>query len=361
MAGPRVWALLVLVVLASCTPAANPAPASKPNAPAAPTAPAAATAGRATTPAAQAPGAPAERVAINMPYAGRGVAGLAHYVAVEDGLYAKQGMDVTSANISSPPAIVAAVVGGEAPIASNAVEPTVHAAAGGAEIRIIGSNLNGLAMSIIAQPSIRTPQDLRGKRMGVTAYSSPTHTGAVLYLRSLGLDPQRDVPVIPIGGMPEIRGALDSGALDSAAITPPLSYALARAGFTELADLSKLDLKYQQGGIVSTPTYLRERPDVVRRIMAAYAEAHQVILTDKAAAQRVLAKWVEVSDPAVLDQTYELAVRGFRGGPEVHLDAIQTVIDLLAESDAAIRGLRAEQIVDNTFASEAARQYGLPR
>jgi ABC-type nitrate/sulfonate/bicarbonate transport system substrate-binding protein len=156
------------------------------------------------------------------------------------------------------------VLGGEAPIASNSLEPTIHAAASGGEIVIIGSNLNGIAMSAIAQPSIRTPQDLRGKRMGVTAYASPTHTGAVLYLRSQGLDPQRDVPVTPIGGMPEIRGALESGALESAMITPPLSFALVRAGFTELADLSKLGLKYQQGALVTTRSYLRQQPDVAR-------------------------------------------------------------------------------------------------
>ncbi len=146
-------AIVGLLALVGCTPAASPGPAPKPAA-------APASTGGTSSPA---------RVQLNMPYAGRGVAGLAHYVAVEDGLYARQGVDVTSPNIASPPTLVAAVLGGEAPIASNSLEPTIHAAASGAEIVIIGSNLNGIAMSAIAQPSIRTPQDLRGKRMGVTA------------------------------------------------------------------------------------------------------------------------------------------------------------------------------------------------
>jgi NitT/TauT family transport system substrate-binding protein len=299
-------------------------------------------------------------VQINMPYAGRGVAGLAHYLAVEDGLYAKQGVDVTSPNVANPPTLVAAVLGGEAPVASIALEPTIHAAASGAEVVVIGSNLNGIAMSVMAQPSIRTPQELRGKRMGVTSYASPTHTGALLYLRSLGLDPQRDVPVIPIGGMPEIRGALESGALESATITPPLSFALARAGYTELADLSTRGLKYQQGSLVTTRGNLREQPGLLRRVLAAYTEAHRVILTDKAAAERVLAKWVGVSDPEELDKTYEIALRGFKDGPTVSLEAVQSTIDLMAESEGAVGGLRAEQMVDDTLANEAAAQYGFP-
>ncbi len=345
--------LAALVAAVGCAPTASPAPASQaaPPASAAPTAPAT------TAPAAT---APPSRVPLNMPYAGRGVAGLAHYLAVEDGLYARQGLDVTSPNIANPPTLVAAVLGGEAPVASNALEPTIHAAASGAPIVVIGSNLNGIAMSVMAQPSIRTPEELRGKRMGVTAYASPTHTGAVLYLRSLGLDPQRDVPVIPIGGMPEIRGALESGALEAATITPPLSFALARAGYTELADLSTRGLKYQQGALVTTRDYLRDQPGIVRRVMAAYTEAHRVILTDKAAAERVLAKWVEVSDPEDLDKTYAIAARGFRDGPTVDPEAVQTTIDLMAESEAAVRGLRAEQMVDNTLANEAATQYGFP-
>ncbi|HLI27720.1 MAG TPA: ABC transporter substrate-binding protein [Chloroflexota bacterium] len=347
----RLLAAATLLAPLGCTSAAAP-PTAAPKVPAS----AAAPAGAASD---QAAGPPA-RVPLNLPYAGRGVAGLAHYLALEDGLYAKRGLEVTSPNIGNPPTLVAAILSGEAPIASAALEPVITAAASGAEVVMIASNLNGIAMSVIAQPSIRTSQELRGKRLGVTAYSSPTHTGAVLYLRSLGLDPQRDVAVTPIGGMPEIRGALESGALDAATITPPLSYALVRAGFTELADLSKGELKYQQGSIATTRGYLRQQPDIVRRVLDAYTEAYRVILTDKAAAQRVLAKWVEVTEPADLDKTYELAVRGFGGGPVVEPDAVQTTIDLLAESTPAVRGLRAEQIIDNRLANELAAQYGFP-
>ena len=106
--------------------------------------------------------------------------------------------------------------------------------------------------------------------------------------------------------------------------------------------------------------YLRQQPDVVRRIMTAYGEAHRVILNDKAAAQRVLAKWVEVTDPEELDKTYEIAVRGFGHGPTVSLEAVQTTIDLMAATESAVRGLRAEQLVDNAIAAEAAAQYGFP-
>src|SRR4051812_9811416 len=93
--------LALLLAAAGCTtPAAAPAPSQAASAPTANAPDAAAPASAA------AGGAPPARVALNMPYSGRGVAGLAHYLAVEDGLYAAQGLDVTSPNIGNPPTVI---------------------------------------------------------------------------------------------------------------------------------------------------------------------------------------------------------------------------------------------------------------
>src|SRR5829696_4957735 len=181
--------LSALLAAGGCAPpTASPAPAATPVAPAAaggPASPAAATSSTAV----QAP------VRLNLPHSGRGVAGLAHYLAVEDGYYQRQGIEVESPNIGSPPTLMAALLSGDAPVAAAGQEVTLTAALGGAEVVLIASQLTGIASSIIAQRDIRGPQELRGKRMGVTAYASPTHTGAVLYLRGQGLEPGRDVAV----------------------------------------------------------------------------------------------------------------------------------------------------------------------
>ena len=301
---------------------------------------------------------PAAIPRVEMPYGGRGVAGLVHYLAVEDGFYARHGVEVSSAAIGNAATLVAAVMSGEAAMGATAMEAMLSAAAGGGPLTIVGSQLTGIASSVIAQPGIRAPQDLRGKRLGVTSFTSPTHTAALLYLRGVGLRPGDDVAVTPIGGMPEIRAALQSGGLDSATITPPLSYALARDGYTELADLSTLDLKYHQAVLFTTRTGLQERPDVVRSILAGYAEAQRAVLTDQAAAQRVLAKWVDVTEPQDLEKAYALALRGFAAGPTVDLEAVQTVIDLLAESNPEVGSLQAAVVVDNRPVNEAAVRYG---
>ena len=329
---PRMTALLGLALVIACAPASAPPPAA----------------------------AVPPRPQVEMPYGGRGVAGLVHYAAVEDGYYATNGVDVSRSAVGSTPTLVAAVLSGDAPIGATGQEAVINAAQGGGDVVIIAAQLNAMAASAIAQRDIRSAAELKGKRMGVTSLASPTHTGAILYLRANGLEPQRDVTISPVGGMPELKAAMESGVLESAVITPPLSYALARAGFTELADLSTGDMKYNQSVLFTSRRYLREHPDVVRNILMGYTEAQRAILNDKAAAQRILATWVNVTDPEELDKTYELAVRGFRNGPAVDLDSVQTSIDLIAEEQPAAKSLRASQIVDNALVNEAAAKWGFP-
>jgi NitT/TauT family transport system substrate-binding protein len=294
-----------------------------------------------------------------MPYGGRSVAGLVHYLALEDGYYARHGVEVSSSAMSSGN-LVPPVLTGEAALATSAMEAVLSAAAGGAPLVIVGSQLGGMAFSVMAQPAIRTPQDLRGKRLGVASFTSPSYTAARLYLRAVGLDPGTDVAVTRIGGVPEIHGALQSGGLDSATIPPPLSYALAHEGLSELADLSTLELKYHQSVLFTTRAWLQEHPDVARRILAGYAEAQRAVLTDQEAALRVLAKWVGTSDPEALERTYALALRGFTAGPTVDSEAVQTVIELLAENQPNVGALRPTDVVDNTLVNEAALRYGFP-
>ena len=300
------------------------------------------------------------RPQVDIPYAGRGVAGLAHYAAVEDGYYSKNGLDVSTTAIGSAPTLIASVQAGDAPIGTLGQEAVISANLAGGDLVIIAGQLNALAASVIAQRDIHSPAELKGKRIGVTSLVSPPHTGAVLYLRANELDPQQDVTIFPMGGMPEIRAAIENGSLEAGVITPPISYALARAGFTELADLSKRDLKYYQGVVFTTRRYVQEHPDVVRKVLMGYTEAMRAMLADKGAAERVLGKWANVTDPDELAKTYEIAQRGFKNGPAVDLESVQTSIDLIAEQQPAARELRAARMVDNSFANEVAAKWGFP-
>src|ERR1051325_12242052 len=99
---------------------------------------------------------------------------------------------------------------------------TVRAFAQGAQdLVFIGGFKNALTHSIVAKPEITRPEDLKGKKIGVTRIGSNSHYFAVQALRRFGLDASRDITIIQAGGEPEIVAALISGGIDAGSITTP--------------------------------------------------------------------------------------------------------------------------------------------
>jgi NitT/TauT family transport system substrate-binding protein len=303
------------------------------------------------------PGQATARTSLTLPFSGLGVAGIVGYAAADD-YYQKYGLDVTSPNISAAPNLVASLLSGDVPIGLTSIEAVVGAYGNGADLVIIGGQYRGFAVSIISNRAITTANQLKGKRIGVTSYASPPHTAARAFLRANGVDPTRDVTFVVGGGMSDLKAGLESGAFEAAAITPPLSFDLIGAGYTELADLSNSRADYYQGVIVTTRKYILEKPDVVQNVLSAYTEAQRDILNNPTMAKAVLEKWVGVKNAAALDKTYEVALRGFKEGPSVDPQVVQVVINTMAEETPSLGPLKAAAMIDNTFANAASTQFG---
>jgi NitT/TauT family transport system substrate-binding protein len=288
------------------------------------------------------------------------VAGLAHYAAIEDGFYARHGVDVTSEAMGSEPLLIASIQSGDAAVATLSQDTVITASLVGGNFVILAAQLHGLAQGIVAQPNIHSAAELQGKRVGVSSVTAPAAIALRFYLATQKVELQRDVTLLATGGVPQSRAALETGALEAIGIPQPTGYALARAGFTELDDSSTQDIKYTQGVLATTRRYLDEHPDAVRRMLAGYTEAMRAMLQDKAAAERVLGKWVGVDDPEDLHRTYEIIRRRYPLGPAVDPESVQTSIDLIAEDKPEAGSLRASQLVDNTLVNEAAARWGFP-
>lgn len=339
-------AVVLMPLVAACTPGTTPVSASAPAL--APT--------RAAAPAQSS----LPRPSVHIVQGGRGVAGLAHYAAIEDGYYARHGVDVTSEAMGSEALLIAAIQSGDAAVATLSQDTVITASLVGGDFMVLAAQLHGLAQGIIAQPNVHSAVELQGKRVGVSSVTAPAAIALRFYLAAHGLKLQRDVTLVATGGVPQSRAALETGALEAIGIPQPTGYTLARAGFTELDDSSTRDIKYTQGVLATTRRYLDEHPDAVRRMLAGYTEAMRAMLEDKAAAERVLGKWVGVDDPADLDRTYEIIRRRYPLGPAVDPESVQTSIDLIAETKPEAGGLRASQLVDNTLVNEAAARWGFP-
>src|SRR5499427_354472 len=159
------------------------------------------------------------------------------------------------------PAVAAtqALIAGEIQLAQVTGVSTSGAILAGADVRIIASAQDRLAGSIYARPEIKTPEDLKGKKIGISRFGAVSETAVAMFLARFGLKRNTDVAIIQLGGLPEVITAMERGGVDAGFANPPQTGRARRLGMKELFDLNALGVELQQTCVTVTTRYLRER------------------------------------------------------------------------------------------------------
>jgi NitT/TauT family transport system substrate-binding protein len=271
------------------------------------------------------------------------------WMALDAGIFAKHGLDVSLVYIASGPKGVAAVLSGDAPIALTSGESLVRARTTGADLITIAEHTDTFVFSLMTQSALKKPEDLKGKSLGVTRIGASTHRGLLEALKHFGLTPGKDVTVLQIGGVPEILAAMETGAIAGGILSPPTSTLAKQKGYHELLDIGSLGIPFQQSTFVTREVFVRENPEVIRAFIKAAVEAIHRIKADKALAKKVLAKYTKVSDDAVLEETYQLfGVKYLKRVPYPSEAAVKTVLEDIPDT----KGRNPKEFVDPRWVKE---------
>ena len=121
------------------------------------------------------------------------------------------------------PAVAAtqALIAGEIQLAQVTGVSTAGAILAGADVRIMASSQNQLAGTIYARPEIKTPEDLKGKKLGISRFGALSETAVGIFLERHGLKRGTDVAIVQLGGLPEIITAMEKGSIEAGFATPP--------------------------------------------------------------------------------------------------------------------------------------------
>ena len=200
---------------------------------------------------------------IKLGYAALTAGQVAPWIAKEAGYFSKYSIE---AELIYIPAVAAtqALIAGEIQLAQATGVSTSGAILAGADVRIIASVQDRLSGSIYARPEIKTPEDLKGKKLGISRFGAVSETGAAMFLARFGLKRGTDVAIIQLGGLPEIITAMERGAVEAGFANPPQTSRARRLGMRELFDLNALGVELQQTCLTVTTKYLRERRPVVK-------------------------------------------------------------------------------------------------
>jgi ABC-type nitrate/sulfonate/bicarbonate transport system substrate-binding protein len=226
------------------------------------------------------------------------------WTAFEAGYFKDENLDVSLQHIASSSTAVAALLSKQIDFTHLDGEVDVDANRTGGNLRMVYGITNRLVFSVYTKPDITKPEQLKGKKLGITKIGSSTDTAARLALSTWGLKPDADVTLLGLSEVPQIFTALTAGSVDAGVISPPTSYRAKAAGFHELLNLATDGPEWPSVGIGTTEEYLKANPDVVERVIRAYSKGVWRFKTDKAFATTVLKKYLGVSDQSILESTW---------------------------------------------------------
>ena len=241
------------------------------------------------------------------------------YIAQERGLYKKYGMDVESIFIPTSSTNVAVLVAGQLKFGNGTGGTIASAAVSGANLVAVACFMNTLPYELIVQESIKSKEQLKGKSIGISRIGSSSDVIARVFLKYLGLEPDKDVAIIQVGGSGERAAAFRTGKI-AAFPAPPgvlhLTKGMPQRVLVSTADFPKpYPFPYICG--TTTRSYLASNRNTVKRLVMALTEGVHFFKTRKEESKKILAKYSRHNDEAYLESAYEINAKLFDRAPYV--------------------------------------------
>jgi NitT/TauT family transport system substrate-binding protein len=275
------------------------------------------------------------------------------WIAQEAGLFQKHNLDFQLVYISSSPMATAAIVGGDVEVILTGGVGIVRAfVQGTTDLAFIAGVKNVMTQSIVAGPAIKRPEDLKGKKIGVSRIGGNTHYFTVQVMRRAGLEPGRDFTFIQTGGDPEAFAALVSGGIDAAALTPPSDAQALAQGQHYVVYGPDLKIPYAATVFVAKRSLIARRPQVVGEFVRAMAEAAKILHTDREFVYKILGKKLRVTDRKILDAAYNAEIKALEPRLAIKTEAVQAMIEDVAQTDPRAKKVKAPELIDTRYLDE---------
>jgi NitT/TauT family transport system substrate-binding protein len=293
---------------------------------------------------------------INAIYASLAGDHAALYVAQEMGLFRKYGLDVNLSYTAGAAQVIQTMMAGENQIATAGGSGVVDADFAGADLVAVAGMVNMPAFYIVVQPEIKSIQDLRGKPVGITRFGSSTDFTMRYILKKAGLEPDKDVPLLQLGGQPELAAGIEARRIFAAPMTPPALQKTLKAGARIQIPPKTIGLSFPHVGIVVRKSYLATHRQVVKNFIAGYSEGVAMLQKDKDGSKKAIAKFLHTDDAEVLEASWQFGVDVIERIPNLDPDMFKLVLDERAQTRPEAKKYKPEQFFDDSVVKELEKE-----
>ncbi|MBI4527008.1 MAG: ABC transporter substrate-binding protein [Deltaproteobacteria bacterium] len=275
------------------------------------------------------------------------------FVTKDAGIFRKHNLDPQIIYITGAPPNIAALVAGSVDFVVFAGPAAITANLAGANTAVLMSFVNTMEHSIFSSRAIKSPTEMKGKTIGVSRPGSSDDYGARVALRKWGLEPDKEVSFVSVGGPPDRFVALQSGRVEAVLIQPPLTVRARKAGFNELAALADLGLDYLGTSLVTSRSVIDKKRDLVRRVVTAFAEGIHFYKTNKQASLRSIGKLMKIDDAEAIEESYNAyAIKFMARVPYPNPNGIEVILKDLEKTNPKARGADPRSFLETGFLKE---------
>jgi NitT/TauT family transport system substrate-binding protein len=273
------------------------------------------------------------------------------YLAKDAKIFDKYGLNVDPVYVAGGSRMAQAIIAGEFALAL-AGGNIVNVDLAGGDIVVIGGVVNVPSFYLFTQAAIKRQEDLKGKTLGVTRYGASTDVSLRAFLKKHGLEPDREVKILAMGGQPEILAGMQAGVIQGGILSSPGDFKAKKAGFTMLANFAKEGIDNPTTSLVSTRSTIRNDRETVKRFLMAYSEAVDRLFRDKELGMKTIGKWTRTQDRETLESSYEYATNFIERPPHLPVKAIDNIFASMLETDPKAKGHKAEEFMDPSIYNE---------
>ena len=267
-------------------------------------------------------------------------------------LLQKQGVQPEIIAINNSPTVLQALLAGEIEAASISVTTLTSSRLAGADTVMIVGVVPTFVDHIISVSSITAVEHLKGKTGGVNRLGTTSDLGLRLALSKLGIEPDKDVKIIPTGGTAERFAALSKGITQFTIIPEPFVTQAEKLGFRNLFNISDLKIPFWWNGILSRESIVAANRPLMLKLARAMVEAIHIIKTEKEYAKALFKKNLGVSDPEGLDRAYRDYSNAFPEVPYPKPEGVKTMLDYLAKTNPKAGTVDSKAFVDLSLVAE---------
>jgi ABC-type nitrate/sulfonate/bicarbonate transport system substrate-binding protein len=210
---------------------------------------------------------------------------------------------------------------------------------------------NTLDYLFIARPSIKSAEDLKGKKVAIGTPSGSASLATYVALDYLGLNPRRDnIVLLGIGGVPERLGALRSGSVEATSLSPEFGQVVISEGYRVLLNTGKENVPFQSSGLVVSRAMMRAQPQLVENIAKATVEGVAFVHkpSNKEVVIKSLARNLRLDKAERLEKAYQNLVEELPKKPCPTMEGVASVIKLMAQHglNAKASQVKPEEVAD---------------